>query len=128
MQPEIEVMLRVTQSLTGNTPDAEDVTQESLIRAHRSVARFDGRHPRAWPLTIVRHTHLNMIRRQRPVTVGDWDAVRGSRQAWGRFARGATVREASRVAVTVGTVLSVANQGATLSRGDRPERPGCAWR
>ena len=83
VQPEIEVMLRVAQSLTGNTADAEDLTQESLIRAYRAVARFDGRHPRAWLLTIVRHTHLNMIRRQRPVTVGDVDAVRGSRPAFG---------------------------------------------
>jgi len=36
------------------------------------------------------------------------------RQAWGLFVRGATVRVASRVAVIVGTVLSVANQGAIL--------------
>ncbi len=83
VQPEIEVMLRVAHSLTGNRSDAEDLTQESLIRAFRAVDRFDGRHPRAWLLTILRRTHLNMQRRQRPTTIGDWDSIRNSRPAFG---------------------------------------------
>lgn len=83
VQPELEVLLRVAQSLTGNAADAEDLTQETLIRAFRALDRFDGRHPRAWLLTILRHTHLNMQRRQRPGTVADWDALRGARPAFG---------------------------------------------
>ncbi len=83
VEPEIEVMLRVARSLTHNTADAEDLTQESLIRAFRAVDRFDGRHPRAWLLTIVRHTHLNMQRRRRPTLVDDWDSVRESKPAFG---------------------------------------------
>lgn len=83
VEPELEVLLRVARSLTGNTADAEDLTQETLIRAYKAVSRFDGRHPRAWLLTILRRTHLNMHRRQRPDTVADWDALRNTRPAFG---------------------------------------------
>ncbi len=83
VEPELEVLLRVACSLTGNTADAEDLTQETLIRAYTAVSRFDGRHRRAWLLTILRRTHLNMHRRQRPDTVADWDALRNTRPAFG---------------------------------------------
>lgn len=83
VEPELEVLLRVAQSLTGNTADAEDLVQETLIRAYKAVTRFDGRHPRAWLLTILRRTHLNMHRRQRPEVVADWDALQNTRPAFG---------------------------------------------
>ncbi len=83
VEPELEVMLRVALSLTGRRPDAEDLVQESLVRAYKALDRFDGRHPRAWLLTIVRHTHLNMHRRQRPGTLADWDAIGDPRPAFG---------------------------------------------
>lgn len=82
VEPEIEVMLRVARSITGETADAEDLVQESLVRAFRAIDRFDGRHPRAWLLTIVRNTHANMHRRRRPITVDDWELVH-SRPAFG---------------------------------------------
>jgi len=71
VEPEIEVLLRVAQTLTGSWADAEDVVQETLIRAWRAADRFDGAHPRAWLLTILRRTHLNSLRRQRPDLIGD---------------------------------------------------------
>lgn len=71
VEPELEVLLRVARTLTGSAGDAEDLVQETLIRAWRSVDRFDGRHPRAWLFTILRNTNMNMNRRQRPVTVED---------------------------------------------------------
>ncbi len=77
VEPEIEVLLRVAQRLTGSWADAEDVVQETLIRAWRAADRFDGAHPRAWLLTILRRTHLNSLRRQRPDLIGDeFDAHR----------------------------------------------------
>lgn len=84
VEPEIEVMLRVALSLTANAADAEDLVQESLLRAYRGIDRFDGRHPRAWLLTILRHTNANLHRRRRPGTVGDWDLIRDARPAFGR--------------------------------------------
>ncbi|WP_226963571.1 sigma-70 family RNA polymerase sigma factor [Nostocoides sp. F2B08] len=83
VEPEIEVMLRVALSLTRERADAEDLVQESLIRALRALDSFDGRHPRAWLLTIVRRTHLNMNRRRRPDPVGDWDVLGDQRPAFG---------------------------------------------
>ena len=71
--PEVEVMLRVARSLTRNRADAEDLVQDSLIRAYKAIERFDGRHPRAWLLTILRNTHINRNRRRRPELLRDPD-------------------------------------------------------
>ncbi|MFV0458317.1 MAG: RNA polymerase sigma factor [Actinomycetales bacterium] len=83
VEPEIPVMLRVALGLTKNRHDAEDLVQESLVRAYRGLDAFDGRHPRAWLLTIVRHTHVNMNRRQRPDPVEDWDVLQDQPPAFG---------------------------------------------
>ena len=64
--PEIEVLLRVARSITRNAHDAEDLVQDTLLRAYRSIDRFDGRHPRAWLLTILRNAEINRHRRRRP--------------------------------------------------------------
>jgi RNA polymerase sigma-70 factor (ECF subfamily) len=69
--PEIDVLYRVALSLTRNAADAEDVVQETLIRAYRSIERFDGRHPRAWLLTILRNANVNRTRRRRPSLFAD---------------------------------------------------------
>ncbi|WP_372735351.1 RNA polymerase sigma factor [Nocardioides sp.] len=83
VEPEIEVMLRVARGLTGNAADAEDLVQESRVRAFKAIDRFDGRYPRAWLLTIVRNTNSNMHRRQRPIAVDDWELINSSRPAFG---------------------------------------------
>ena len=82
VEPEIDVLLRVARTLTGSWSEAEDLTQECLIRAWRAVDRFDGAHPRAWLLTILRRTHLNMRRRRRPDTTGDVGLLAGARLAF----------------------------------------------
>ena len=71
--PEVEVMLRVARSLTRSHADAEDLVQDTLIRAYKAIERFDGRHPRAWLLTILRNTHINRNRRRRPELLRDPD-------------------------------------------------------
>lgn len=71
--PEVEVMLRVARSLTRHQADAEDLVQDTLIRAYKAIDRFDGRHPRAWLLTILRNTHINRNRRRRPELLHDPD-------------------------------------------------------
>lgn len=70
-------MLRVAQRITGGKMDAEGLVQESLLRAYRAIDRFDGRHPRAWLLTILRNTWINMNRRQRPIPLDAEDLVLG---------------------------------------------------
>ncbi|WP_226962605.1 MULTISPECIES: RNA polymerase sigma factor [unclassified Streptomyces] len=64
--PEVEVLLRVAMTLTSQQADAEDLVQETLLRAYKAVDRFDGRHPRAWLLTIMRRAEINRHRRRRP--------------------------------------------------------------
>ena len=76
-------MLRVARTLTGNPADAEDLVQETVIRAFSALDRFDGAHPRAWLLTILRHTNMNMHRRRRPDLVEDWAGVQGAKPAFG---------------------------------------------
>jgi len=84
VEPEIEVLLRVALTITSIQADAEDLVQETLLRAYRAIDRFDGRHPRAWLLTILRNTNANMHRRQRPGTIGDGELIRTARPAFGR--------------------------------------------
>lgn len=73
-------MLRVARGLTRDLADAEDLVQDALLRAYRGIGGFDGKHPRAWLLTILRNTHINRGRRQRPEPVDDPAAV-AERQA-----------------------------------------------
>ncbi len=86
MEPEIEVLLRVARTLTGSWADAEDLVQDTLVRAHRSIDGFDGTHPRAWLLTILRHANINSYRRQRPDVTDDPAALRSQRPAFGATA------------------------------------------
>ena len=71
--PEIEILLRVAMSMTDQRADAEDLVQDTLLRAWRSIDTFDGRHPRAWLLTILRNTQVNRHRRRRPQLLDDPD-------------------------------------------------------
>jgi RNA polymerase sigma-70 factor (ECF subfamily) len=73
--PEVDVMWRVAMSLTRNRADAEDLVQESLLRAYKAIEGFDGRYPRAWLLTILRNTERNRHRRRRPELLSDPDMV-----------------------------------------------------
>lgn len=72
--PEVEVLLRVAMSLTAQPADAEDLVQDTLLRAYRAVDRFDGRYPRAWLLTIMRHAEASLHRQRRPHLLDDPDA------------------------------------------------------
>lgn len=71
--PEVDVMWRVAMSLTRNRADAEDLVQETLLRAYKAIGSFDGRYPRAWLLTILRNTERNRHRRRRPELLSDPD-------------------------------------------------------
>jgi RNA polymerase sigma-70 factor (ECF subfamily) len=73
--PELPVLLRVARRLTGDHAGAEDLVQETLLRAYRAADRFDGRYPRAWLLTIMRNTWRNMNRRVRPLLLHGEDAI-----------------------------------------------------
>lgn len=69
--PEIPNLGRVALAMTRNRADAEELVQETLLRAYRGLASFDGRHPKAWLLTIMRNAQLNRVRRRRPELLDD---------------------------------------------------------
>jgi len=73
--PELEVLARVARSITGTPPDADDLVQDTLLRAYKAIDRFDGRYPRAWLLTIMRNAQINRVRRKRPELMRDPDTT-----------------------------------------------------
>ncbi len=75
--PELDVLFRVAYSMTRSKADAEDLVQDTLVRAYRAIDRFDGRYPRAWLLTIMRNAQINRVRRKRPELMHDPDQTMG---------------------------------------------------
>jgi len=63
-------LYRLAYHLAGNADEAEDLTQETYLRAYRGFAGFRGGDVRAWLFTILRHVFLDEYRRRRrmPVT------------------------------------------------------------
>lgn len=64
--PQIGLLYRAALRLSGNRVDAEDLVQDTLLRAYRGIDKFDGRYPRAWLLTILRNTFINRGRARKP--------------------------------------------------------------
>jgi RNA polymerase sigma-70 factor (ECF subfamily) len=75
--PELEMLARVALSLTRNTADAEDLVQETLLSAFQGIDRFDGAHPRAWLLTIMRNAEAKHHRRRRPALLREAGRAEG---------------------------------------------------
>jgi RNA polymerase sigma-70 factor (ECF subfamily) len=58
--------LRYATRLLGSRDDAEDVTQETFVRAHAALARFDGSVAfRTWIMTILINRCRTALKRQR---------------------------------------------------------------
>jgi RNA polymerase sigma-70 factor (ECF subfamily) len=63
-------LYRLAYHLAGSADKAEDLTQETYLRAYRGFAGFRGGDVRAWLFTILRHVFLDECRRhQRMPTV-----------------------------------------------------------
>lgn len=63
--PEVPFLARTARAMSRSSADAEDLAQETLVRAFRSMDSFDGAHPRAWLFRIARNTAINRDRRNR---------------------------------------------------------------
>jgi len=57
--PLTPMLHRVARRLTQREEDAEDLVQQTLIRAYRAWARFDGEFLRSWLIAILRNEHRN---------------------------------------------------------------------
>jgi RNA polymerase sigma-70 factor (ECF subfamily) len=76
--------------ILGSVQDAEDVLQEALLAAWRSIGRFDGQSPRAWLYRIATNRCLNYLRgesrRPQPAGLHDqqagWTGLARSGEPW----------------------------------------------
>lgn len=75
--PHLDTVYRVALRLAGDASRAEDLVQETMLKAFRAWASFrPGSNARAWLLTILRNTFINEYRRRRrePIAM-DLDAA-----------------------------------------------------
>src|SRR5882724_4728240 len=63
--PHLDAAYNLARWLTRNDADAEDVVQESYLRAFRFFGGFHGEDGRAWLLGIVRNTSYTWMQRNR---------------------------------------------------------------
>jgi RNA polymerase sigma-70 factor (ECF subfamily) len=73
----LDALYRVALRLTSNPSDANDLVQETMLKAYRSWHQYQqGTNAKGWLLTILRHAFINEYRRRsrRPETV-DLDAI-----------------------------------------------------
>lgn len=62
--PHLDAAYNLARWLAGNEHDAEDIVQESCLRAVKFFDSFRGGNPRAWLLTIVRNTSYTWLKRR----------------------------------------------------------------
>jgi RNA polymerase sigma-70 factor (ECF subfamily) len=62
-------LYRTAYHLAGSVVEAEDLTQETYLRAYRGFTGFRGGDIRAWLFTILRHAFLDECRRRKRMPV-----------------------------------------------------------
>ena len=61
--PQLTVVLRIARMLTGDDVEAEDLAQETMLRAFKGIDSFaDGTDVKAWLVTILRRTRVDRLR------------------------------------------------------------------
>src|SRR5262249_54898268 len=89
--PHLDALYRAAVRLTGNAPDADDVTQETCLRAFRAFDQLkQPREARAWVFAILRSVFLRHAeRRSHPaagMSVDDVDGAALEPSLWDRDA------------------------------------------
>ena len=131
--PHLRAAYNVARWLVRNDHDAEDIVQESFVKAFLALDRMRGGDSRVWLLAIVRNTALSLLRRRgsdAPATRDQApDAIEGLP---GEFRETIVLREleglsykdiAAVLDVPVGTVMSrLARARKMLLQALTPER------
>jgi len=80
--PHMRAGYNLARWLLRNDQDAEDVTQEAIVRAFRFFDGFNGDNPRAWLLTVVRNSAYTFMQQNRARELGtEFDEVLHSEPA-----------------------------------------------
>jgi RNA polymerase sigma-70 factor (ECF subfamily) len=146
MLPQMRSLFGAAYRMTGNAHDAEDLVQETFLRAHRAFDRFEpGSNARGWLHTILQRVRTDMFRRTRrrpetvellgegPATPPPQDALASGREDLERalqalpeaFREAVVLRDvqelsyaeiASALGIPVGTVMSRIHRGRALLR------------
>jgi RNA polymerase sigma-70 factor, ECF subfamily len=69
--PEVDFLARVSRSMSRSAAEAEDLAQDVLLRAFRSIDSFDGSYPRAWLFRIARNAAINRDQRKRDILLDE---------------------------------------------------------
>ncbi len=60
-----DAVYRLARSIVHDTALADDVVQETMVKAWRNLDEFDGEIPRAWLLKVARNTAISLLRTRR---------------------------------------------------------------
>ena len=71
--PHAPALYRTAYHLAGNAFEAEDLTQETFLRAFRAIGSFRGGDLRAWLFAILRHAFLDECRRRGRSPIVEYD-------------------------------------------------------
>jgi RNA polymerase sigma-70 factor (ECF subfamily) len=69
--PHLDAAYNLARSLVRNTHDAEDIVQESYLRAFRFFGGYHGGDARTWMLKIVRNTSYSFLEKNRPAGLAE---------------------------------------------------------
>jgi RNA polymerase sigma factor (sigma-70 family) len=78
--PHLHEAYRLAQWLAGSPSDAEDIVQESALRAFRGIKTFGAVNARAWSLAIVRNTAFSWLAKNKPKTLVSMNDLSPSEQ------------------------------------------------
>lgn len=81
-RPHLDALYRTSARFLGGPQGADDLVQETCLKAFRAFDRFEeGTNYRAWLFRIMKNTYIDRyVRKNEPVTV-DWDSLPGALQA-----------------------------------------------
>jgi len=69
--PHLDAAYNLARWLVRNQQDAQDIVQESYLRAFKFFSGFQGGDSRAWLLKIVRNTSYTFLEKNRPASLAE---------------------------------------------------------
>jgi len=81
--PHLDILYNTALRMTGNVQDAEDLVQETFVRAYRFFDKFqEGTNCKAWLFKIMKNNYINRFRKKarEPSTVS-FDELAGAQSA-----------------------------------------------